>query len=137
MDIKKIYNQYKDIIAYGIFGVLTTILNIAAYWMMAHLIGLGTMNSTWIAWIAAVLFAYITNKKWVFHSEVHTGKGVAKEAGSFFLCRFGTGIMDWCFMYVFVDLLCWNDVAVKTVSNVAVIILNYAASKIMIFKSGK
>lgn len=134
VNFEKLYNQYKDIIPYGIFGMLTTIINIAAYWIMAYPVGLSTMNSTWIAWIAAVLFAYVTNKKWVFHSEVHTGKGLVKEAGFFFLCRLGTGVVDWGFMFVFVDLLYWNDVVVKIVSNIVVIVLNYVASKIVIFK---
>lgn len=134
MNIKKMYDQYKDIIPYGIFGVLTTIINIAVYWLMAYPMGLSTMVSTGIAWIAAVCFAYLTNRKWVFHSKARAGKDLVKEAASFFLCRLMTGIVDWGCMFVFVDLLYWNDVAIKTVSNIVVIVLNYVASKIIIFK---
>lgn len=137
MNIRKLFELYRDIILYGVFGVLTTVINIAVYWVMAHPVGLGTMWSTGIAWVAAVLFAYVTNRKWVFHSGVHEGKGMAKEAASFFLCRLGTGIVDWGCMFVFVDLLHWNDVVVKTASNVVVIVLNYVASKMVIFNSKK
>ena len=79
MDIKKLYEKYKDIIPYAVFGVLTTLVNIAVYWLMAHPLGLGVMPSTIIAWIAAVLFAYITNRKWVFHSEANTRNEIIKE----------------------------------------------------------
>ncbi len=134
MDIRGLYNKYKDIIAYGIFGVLTTLVNIAVYWLMAHPLGFGTMSSTIIAWIAAVLFAYITNRKWVFRSEaVGTGE-IVKEIAAFFACRLATGVVDWACMLVFVDVLHMNDVLIKTAANVLVIILNYIASKLIIFK---
>lgn len=68
MKLKALYQKYKDIIPYGIFGVLTTLVNVIVYWTSARLLGLGVMPSTVIAWILAVLFAYITNRKWVFHS---------------------------------------------------------------------
>lgn len=134
MDIKALYQKYKDIIPYGVFGVLTTLVNVAVYWLMAHLANLPTMPSTMIAWVAAVLFAYITNRKWVFHSEAHTRDEIIKEVGSFFACRLATGVVDWLCMLVFVDVLQFNDVAVKAIANILVIILNYIASKAVIFK---
>lgn len=137
MKIKDLLNKYRDIILYGIFGVLTTVVNIAAYWVMAHLFKAGTMPSTLIAWVAAVLFAYVTNRKWVFHSEATTLKAVVKELVSFFTCRLATGVVDWACMFVFVDLLHFNDVVIKAAANILVIILNYIASKLIIFKHKK
>lgn len=137
MDVKKLILKYKDIIPYGVFGVLTTLVNIAVYWGMAHPIGLGVMPSTIIAWIAAVEFAYLTNRKWVFHSEAHTPQEVLKEVVSFFACRIATGIVDWACMYIFVDILQCNDVVIKAVANILVIILNYVASKLVIFRHKK
>ena len=69
MSLRALFEKYKDVIAYLFFGVCTTVVNVVVYWLAAHPCGLGTMPSAVIAWIAAVLFAYVTNKKWVFHSE--------------------------------------------------------------------
>jgi putative flippase GtrA len=132
--MKQLIEKYKDLIPYAVFGVLTTLVNIVGYWILAHPLGLPVMVSTVIAWILSVLFAYLTNRKWVFHSEAKTNKEVLREAVSFFAARLATGIVDWAAMLVFVDMLKLNDVVIKTLANIIVIILNYAASKFLIFK---
>lgn len=132
--IKKLYQKYSDMIPYLIFGVLTTLVNIAVYWLCAHPLGLPTVPSTVIAWVLAVLFAYVTNRKWVFHSQANTRQEVIKEGVSFYLCRLATGVVDWVCMYVMVDVLHWNDLIVKIAVNVIVIILNYVASKLIVFR---
>ena len=66
MNIKNLWDKYRDILPYGVFGVLTTIVNIGTYWFFAHPVGGSVMVSTVLAWIASVLFAYLTNRKWVF-----------------------------------------------------------------------
>ena len=131
--------QYRDLIPYAVFGVLTTLVNTAVYWLCAHPLGLPVVPSTVIAWFASVLTAYLTNRKWVFHSEASTGREIAREAVSFFLARVGTGLLDWVLMPWLVNGLHWNDMAVKVGVNVLVIILNYVASKLLIFrkKEGK
>ena len=82
----------------------------------------------------AVLFAYVVNRKWVFHSEAHTTQDICKEMVSFFGYRLATGIADWLCMFVFVDLLHANDVLIKMAANILVCVLNYVASKFIIFK---
>lgn len=135
--LMQLIKKYKDILLYGIFGVLTTVVNIATYWVAAHPLGLSVMVSTVIAWIAAVLFAYVTNRKWVFHSQAEGTKEIVQEIVSFFTCRLATGVVDWACMFIFVDLLHFNDVIIKAAANVLVIILNYIASKLVIFKHKK
>ena len=132
--MKAMIEKYKDIIPYAIFGVLTTLVNILAYWLFAHPLRLSVMASTVIAWICSVLFAYITNRKWVFHSEAMGSAAILKEMISFFACRLLTGVVDWLCMLIFVDLLFWNDMVIKVCANILVIILNYVASKMVIFK---
>lgn len=134
MFIKSLYDKYKDVIPYLFFGVCTTVVNVVVYWIAAHPLNLGTMPSTIIAWILAVLFAYITNAKWVFFSKAAGFNEKFKEMISFFACRLATGVLDWACMFVFVDVLNLNDIIIKTLSNVLVIILNYIASKLIIFK---
>ena len=79
MNIEQLWDKYKDIIPYGVFGVLTTLVNIVSYWIFAHPFGLSVMVSTVLAWILSVLFAYLTNRKWVFHSEASTREEIGKE----------------------------------------------------------
>ena len=132
--LKALFQKYKDVIPYAIFGVLTTLVNIASYWLCAHALGMPVMASTIIAWILAVLFAYVTNRKWVFLSEAKGRRAIVKEMLSFFACRLATGLVDWACMFLFVDVLHWNDVLIKTGANILVIALNYIASKLIIFK---
>ena len=137
MNLKQLYEKYKDVIPYLFFGVCTTLVNVVVYWVAAHPLHLSVMASTVIAWLLAVLFAYVTNRKWVFHSEAKDARAVLKEMASFFACRLATGVVDWLCMYIFVDVLQWNDMVIKIAANVLVIILNYVASKLIIFKKDK
>lgn len=135
--VKKLIKKYKDLIPYAIFGVLTTIVNIAVYALCAHVFHLSTIISTAIAWLISVIFAYLTNRKWVFFSDAKTGKEIFNEALSFFYCRLGTGIIDILIMWFFVDRLHFPDIWIKVFANIVVIILNYVASKWLIFKHGE
>lgn len=132
--IIQLLKKYKSVIMYLIFGVLTTLVNIIAYWLCAHIIGLATMPSTVIAWALAVLFAYVTNRKWVFDSQSVKTAEIIVECAKFFLARLATGVVDWLCMFVFVDILMQNDIIVKIAANIIVIVLNYVASKLIIFK---
>lgn len=135
--IRKLLEKYKDIIAYLVFGVLTTVINIAVYALAAHALSMPTVPATVLAWIAAVLFAYLTNRKWVFHSEAAGQAEILKEIIRFFAARLATGIFDWVFMYITVDRLAWPDVAMKVIANIVVIVGNYVLSKALVFKKKK
>lgn len=132
--IKELIIKYKKIILYLIFGGCTTLVNIITYYICDK-IGIGTFLSTIIAWVLSVLFAYATNKKYVFESNVKNIKGLSKEILSFFSCRLATGILDLGIMLLFVDYIHFNGLLIKIISNIAVIILNYVFAKLLIFKS--
>ncbi|MBQ6376505.1 MAG: GtrA family protein [Lachnospiraceae bacterium] len=132
--LRKLFVQYNGLILYGIFGVLTTVVNIVSYYLLAHLLRVPVVISTALAWCVSVLFAYFTNRKWVFHSTADGRRAVLKEMAAFFACRLGTGVLDLGIMYVFADQLQFHDVAVKAVSNILVIVLNYVFSKVLIFR---
>lgn len=76
----------------------------------------------------------MTNRKWVFHSEENSKRGILREIISFFACRLSTGFIDWTCMYIFVDVLHWNDLIIKIVANFIVMVLNYIATKLVIFR---
>lgn len=132
--MRRLWGKYRDVIPYAAFGVATTAVNIVVYWLAAHLLGFSVMFSTVVAWILAVLFAYVTNRKWVFKSYARNLGEILREMGSFFACRLATGIADWASMFIFVDIVGINDVVVKAAANIIVIILNYVASKMVIFR---
>ncbi len=132
--IKEYWDKYKDVILYLVFGVFTTVVNIVSYWVCAHVFGMSVMASTVIAWALAVFFAYVTNRTMVFHSSATEKGEILKEIGSFFACRLGTGVVDWVIMFVFVNVLHFNDMIVKIAANFIVIVLNYVLSKFVIFK---
>lgn len=87
-----------------------------------------------IAWVAAVVFAFITNKLFVFGSKSFKTDVLVREMASFFGCRLLTGILDIVIMYIAVDVMDMNSTLWKFLSNILVIILNYLASKLVVFK---
>ena len=129
----ELLKKYKFIILYGIFGVLTTVINIAVYGMFYSVLDVSNVISNIIAWVISVLFAFITNKLWVFESKSFDIKLFMKELGSFTLCRVTTGVLDLGIMFVGVDLLKGPAMILKVVSDVIVIILNYIMSKLFVF----
>ena len=135
--IKELYNKYKEILMYLIFGVLTTVVNIVSYFLLARILHIDTVVSTVIALILSILFAYITNKIFVFESKTNTAKELLKEIISFFGCRAFTGILDVAFMYITDEVFNLNDMIMKIISNIVVIIVNYIFSKLIIFKKDK
>ena len=132
--ILNLIKKHKAFIAYGVFGVLTTIVNIATYNYCYNIVGISNTLSNILAWILAVTFAYLTNKVWVFGSKSWKWEVLKKEVPAFISCRIATGVMDLIIMYICVDVLHWPAVIMKVLSNVLVIILNYVFSKLVIFK---
>lgn len=136
--IKGLYLEYKEVINYLIFGVGSMIVNFASYFIFARLLKIDEVVSSAMSWFCAVLFAYITNKLFVFESKTTTVKEVIKECVSFFLARIVTGILcDVGTFAVMVKVLKINDIISKVVTQVMVVILNYVFSKFIIFKNKK
>ena len=135
--IRELLEKHRDKILYVVFGALTTAVNTGVYWLCAHPLGMPVVPGAIIAWFFAVLFAYVTNRRWVFHSEASSRREYIREFVSFYLCRLATGVLDWVLMYLFVDRLHLNDLLVKVCVNLLVIILNYIASKLLIFRKKK
>jgi putative flippase GtrA len=132
--MKAFLQKYRGLILYGIFGICTTLVNIATYWLCARVLHLPLTPSTVTAWILSVLFAYFTNRKWVFESQAEGTDAVLKEVLSFFASRLSTGLLDWLIMYLCVKRLGMDDMLVKTAANVLVIVLNYILGKFVVFR---
>ena len=123
----------KEMFFYLLFGGLTTLVNIISFYFL-DIAGFSTAFSTAIAWIISVVFAFVTNKLYVFEISE---KKLLKQMLSFFACRIFTGVIDLLIMLIFVDLIHFNSMFIKICSNVIVIVLNYIFIKFLIFKKEK
>ena len=121
----------REIFWYVVFGVLTTLVNIVVYFVFAHLLGVNYLISNVVAWFLSVLFAYVTNRRWVFESK---SENILKECGLFFGGRLFSGMVDTGLMWLFIDVLTLNDGISKIVIQVIVVVLNYVISKLVVFK---
>lgn len=130
--IRGLCRQYRELVTYLVFGVLTTAVNYLSYLAISPFFTY-TGVPTVIAWLLSVIFAYLTNRRFVFQSKAK-GKAVIKEAGSFFAARVMSGVMDVVVMAVFADWIGFDDRLVKIASNVLVVIFNYVASKLVVFR---
>lgn len=131
------YRKHKEGMRYLVFGALSTVINIVVFAICAKYIKFSTAISNTIAWIAAVLFAYITNKLYVFNSKTIKIKDLTREIISFFSARIITLVIETVFLWVVIDKMGFNEILMKIISNIIVIILNFIFSKIFIFKKDK
>ncbi|EAC4172571.1 cell wall teichoic acid glycosylation protein GtcA [Listeria monocytogenes] len=126
-----------SILMYLIMGGFTTLINIVAFWVCTDLLNWDYRIANTIAWVASVLFAYFSNKKYVFDSYTPTWKDKAREVSSFFGFRFLTYIVDFLVMILLISGLGMNELWAKIWTNVIVLILNYVFSKWIIFRVRK
>ena len=132
--MKEFLRKYWDILSYLFFGVLTTLVNYAVYLPLYNLCQFSATVSNAIAWVVAVAFAYLTNKPFVFKSFDWSMKTVVPELTKFVGCRIGSGAMETLILLLTVDILGWNGNIWKLFTSVLVVVLNYVASKLFIFK---
>lgn len=132
----EIYKKYEEIIHYLIVGVLTTVVSLGSYYLIAstllnpkHAIELQLANI--FSWVCAVTFAYITNRKFVFKSK-NQNKG--REIISFVSSRIFTLLMDMAIMFITVSLFKMNDKIAKLIVQVVVTMMNYFLSKWFVFQ---
>ena len=135
--IAVLLRRYREMLMYLIFGVLTTLVNIVSYYCLTRFILMDTAAATALAWFLSVVFAYVTNRRWVFRSKATGFMAIVLEAGGFFAARAATGLMDLGVMALCVDVMHLPDMPVKIASNVIVVILNYVLSKLLIFRKGR
>lgn len=149
--IKELFIKYKEVIVYVVFGVLTTVVNFVVFWIFSKILGddLYLVNNA-VAWVISVIFAYVTNKLWVFDSKSWALKIVAKEVVEFVAARlFSFGVEEGGLL-LFVNVLGFDEYSVtlfgfeitgqliaKVILAVIVVILNYFFSKFVIFAKKK
>ena len=130
-----LYFNYKELVNYIVFGVLAMAVNFISYFLFARMLKLDEIISSGLSWFCSVLFAYITNKLFVFESKTETKKAFFKEIISFFGCRVLSGALcDVGTFALMVKVLKINDMFSKIVTQAMVVIVNYVLSKLVIFR---
>ena len=128
--LRMLIRKYYDILAYLFFGVLTTAISWVSFYLFHYPLGINELLSNILSWIAAVLFAFLTNRIWVFSEK----KGAFfPEMGRFFASRLTTLGVEELIIFLFVTCLSLHAMAVKMLGNVLVLILNYVLSKFFVF----
>ena len=135
--LRALFERYYDVITYLFFGGLTTVVNYLVYLPCYNWLGISSSVSHALAWVAAVAFAYLTNKPFVFKSHDWSAKTVWPELTKFVGCRVGSGLLETLFLLVTVDIFGWNGNWMKLITSVFVIVLNYFASKLLVFQKKK
>ena len=123
-----------EMLLYILFGVLTTVINLAAFQYAAAVLRLSWQESNIIAWILAVLFAFVTNKLIVFRSRSFTAAVFWREILQFFGARLLSLGVDYACLWLLIDCWNWSYLWAKIADNVIVIIINYLLSKLVIFR---
>ena len=146
--IKTLFIKYKEIITYIIFGVLTTLVNFFAFWLFTKIFGedLYLVNNA-IAWVVGVVFAYVTNKLFVFESKSWDLKLITKEITGFLGARIFSFLVEEGGMFLFISVLGLGEKSltlldftitgqfiVKILLAVIVVVLNYVFSKFFVFR---
>ncbi len=135
--IRNLLEKHRDILIYLVFGVLTTAVNYLVYLPCYNVLKLSGSLSNVLAWIGAVAFAFVTNKPFVFHSHDWSLKVLWPELTKFVGCRLGSGLLETGIIFVTVDCLHWNGNVMKLLVSVLTVVLNYVASKLVVFRKGK
>ena len=130
------YKDHKEVLLYLLFGGLTFVLSISSFALFHVFWGINELAANIISWILAVLFAYVTNKIWVFSSQTRTAGELLKEAAAFFGGRVATLVLEEGILLLFITVLDFNSMLVKIVAQVIVIASNYVISKLFVFRSG-
>lgn len=134
--IKKImdlYDNYQEMVNYILFGGLTTLVNIVVFFLLDTGLGWPYLIANAVAIVVSILFAYVTNKIWVFQSKTENFQETFYEFTKFIGFRLLSGLADMAAMWVLVDLLIIDSSISKLLTQFIVVVLNYVFSKFFIF----
>ena len=132
--LREFIKKHKSLLAYLVIGGLTTLVNWCAYFPLRYITDFPAAVSSGIAWLIAVLFAFPTNKIFVYESKQWSVRNAIIEFFSFVSCRLFSGLLEAGILYVVDDLLHMNGVVWKILASVIVVILNYLSGKLLVFR---
>lgn len=136
MSVKGFWKKYKLFIVYNLFGFTATVLETVLYWLFYRKAAIGNVPATLASWIITVIYAFFTNKLFVYRSIDWMPSHVVGEFSSFFGFRAATGLYNILHMWVTVDICHLWPVTMKVISALIVGLMNYFAGKSVVFKRG-
>lgn len=129
---------FSQMSAYLFFGGLTTLFNLLLFVFFHRFVGLSAWSANTLAWLPSVLFAWWTNRLWVFGACRNPGfVALVRECLTFSLSRLFTGVLDILLIGLTIDVLEWHDLSMKILVGVIVVLLNYVISRFVVFKETK
>lgn len=136
--MKKIWEryalQYREALAYIFWGFVTTLVNYAAYFACTKLLSIHYIVSNVIAWVIAVVFAYLVNKVFVFGAKDWSRGKLIREIWQFTAARVFSGVVETGMLWVLVDIMGYRDSVIKIIAGIFVIVVNYVVSKWVVFR---
>ncbi len=127
------YTKYKEVLMYLLFGGLTTLVSVGVFALFESHFGLNEHISNVISWLTAVLFAFVTNRIWVFPTKTKGFAAFIFQMAKFYGGRLFTLGVEELMLFVFVTKLQINAVLIKLIAQVVVVILNFVISKLFVF----
>ncbi len=128
------YRKYKEGILYLFFGGLTTLVSVGSFAWGNVGLKLEALWANVLSWVLAVTFAYVTNRIWVFQSQVQSIQGILREIMSFFGGRLATLAVEELILFTGIHLLGMNSLAVKITAQFVIVVLNYVVSRLFVFR---
>lgn len=134
LTLKKLYEKNQEILSYLIFGGLTTLVNFIVFYAFDTVLDIQYLIANALSILASIIFAFLTNKKYVFKSESVTISAWIKEFFLFCSFRLISAGFDMLSMLLLIGILQWNSNVAKLATQIIVVFLNYFFSKWFIFK---
>lgn len=131
------YKKHKEVLLYLFFGGCTFVISVISYSVMNVTFGMNELIANLISWVLAVLFAFFTNRTWVFVSHTDSARDFLAQMIAFFGGRVVTLVMEEIILLVFITILGLSSIGVKIVAQIIVIIANYIISKVWVFKENQ
>ena len=131
---RTLYERYREPLLYLFFGGLTTLLNLILFWVLTEPFSVPALTANVIDWVICVIFAYVTNRTWVFQQKARDRAGILREFAGFVAGRLGTLGLEELMLYIGIDRLRLPAMIVKTAAQVLVVVGNYVISKWFVFR---
>lgn len=135
--LENFFRKYNEPILYLFFGGLTFIISVISFVLFSLLCEINELIANILSWLVAVLFAFFTNRIWVFKSPTNTVRRFIVQIITFFSGRIVTLVFEEAILYIFITRLHHSTVLVKIFAQIIVIILNYVISKIYVFQEAE
>lgn len=141
--LKELFQKFvnRETVSYLAVGVPTTAVDYVVFWLVNEALKRTGMDvaatATWaqaVSWFAAVVFAYFTNKAFVFRNKNYEARYMLKEFGQFFAARVISGLVVLLAQWLLIDKLGMNEYVAKVFGSAFNLVFNYVASKLVIFR---